>query len=247
MSARSTKANKANAAAKKKTADSSGSSQAAAPQVDTAKSDLQMISASLRRSKDSTKAHAAAAKRRGKTSRADSTHSLDNENVHDRNDSARQGEATTRISRDSDLPETWVRPTALSAPPPRPGYVNRWVRFRAGSDEDKDNLDKFTSQGWRPIPKSKLRKDHSLTATIEGSYGQFIVKRGLILMELPEHLWQQRRKFYAQKQRRMTESIDRNLFKELDHRTPAWGVERRSSVSRTARRGRLEARVPGDE
>jgi hypothetical protein len=45
----------------------------------------------------------------------------------------------------------------------------------------------------------------------------------------------------------MTESIDRNLFKELDHRTPAWGMERRSSVSRKARRGRLEGRVPGDE
>jgi hypothetical protein len=246
MSARSTKANKANAKAKKNTADSTGSSQAAAT-PDTALSDLQMISASVRRSKETNKAHANAAKRRGKTARGDSTHSLDNENVHDRNDSARQAEGATAIRRDSDLPETWVRPTALSAPPPRPGYVNRWVRFRAGSDEDKDNLDKFTSQGWRPIPKSKLRKDHSLTATIEGSYGQFIVKRGLILMELPEHLWQQRRKFYAQKQRRMTESIDRNLFKELDHRTPAWGMERRSSVSRKARRGRLEGRVPGDE
>jgi hypothetical protein len=246
MSARSTKANKANAKAKQNTADSTGSSQASAT-PDTALSDLQMISASVRRSKETNKAHANAAKRRGKTARGDSTHSLDNENVHDRNDSARQAEGATAIRRDSDLPETWVRPTALSAPPPRPGYVNRWVRFRAGSDEDKDNLDKFTSQGWRPIPKSKLRKDHSLTATIEGSYGQFIVKRGLILMELPEHLWQQRRKFYAQKQRRMTESIDRNLFKELDHRTPAWGMERRSSVSRKARRGRLEGRVPGDE
>jgi hypothetical protein len=246
MSARSTKANKANAKAKQKIADSTGSSQASAT-PDTALSDLQMISASVRRSKETNKAHANAAKRRGKTARGDSTHSLDNENVHDRNDSARQAEGATAIRRDSDLPETWVRPTALSAPPPRPGYVNRWVRFRAGSDEDKDNLDKFTSQGWRPIPKSKLRKDHSLTATIEGSYGQFIVKRGLILMELPEHLWQQRRKFYAQKQRRMTESIDRNLFKELDHRTPAWGMERRSSVSRKARRGRLEGRVPGDE
>lgn len=247
MSARSTRANAANAKARKEKSDSQGSSQAAAPAVDTAKSDVAMIAAAVRRSKTTARAHADTARKRGKTARGDSTHSLDNENVHDKNDSARQGEAATRISRDSDLPETWMRPTALAAPPPRPGFVNRWVRFRAGSDEDKDNLDKFTSQGWRPIPKSKLRKDHSLTATIEGSYGQFIVKRGLILMELPENLWEQRRKFYAQKQRRMTESIDRNLFKELDHRTPAWGVERRSSVSRKARRGRLEAQVPGDE
>jgi hypothetical protein len=246
MSTRATRANASNAKAKKKTADSKGASQAAAPPANV-ESDIAMIAASVRRAGTNKRAHANQAARRGKTSRADSTHGLDNENVHDQNDSARQGEATTRISRDSDLPESWARPTALAAPPPRPGYVNRWVRFRAGSDEDKDNLDKFTSQGWRPIPKSKLRKDHSLTATIEGSYGQFIVKRGLILMELPEKLWEQRRAHYAAKQRRMTESIDRNLFKELDRRTPAWGMERRSSVSRKARRGRLEAQIPGDE
>lgn len=246
MSTRQTRAAAANAKAKLSKKDSAGSSQAA-QEASTSLSDVSMIAASVKRAGASNRAHAAQAARRGKTSRGDSTHALDNENVHDKNDSARQGEAATRISRDSDLPESWSRPTALAAPPPRPGYVNRWVRFRAGGDEDKDNLDKFTSQGWRPIPKSKLRKDHSLTATIEGSYGQFIVKRGLILMELPVHLWEQRRAHYAQKQRRMTESIDRNLFKELDRRTPAWGVERRSSVSRKARRGRLEAQVPGDE
>src|SRR5262245_15531679 len=105
-------------------------------------------------------AHAAQVKKRKKTAKRDSTHSLDNESVHDRNSPARQADARTRISRDSDLPTTWVRPSALMAPPGRAGYTNRWIRFRAGGDEDRDNLTKAMSQGWRPIPKSKLRKEH---------------------------------------------------------------------------------------
>lgn len=190
---------------------------------------------------------ASQAKKRKKTARTDSTHSLDNESVHDRNQPARQADARTRISRDSDLPTTWIRPSALAAPPGRPGYENRWIRFRAGNDEDRDNLDKAMSQGWRPIPKSKLRKEHELTANLEGKYGQYVTKRGLILMELPEDLWNQRRAFYADKQKKMTESIDRNLFRENDRRMPFMTPERRTTVTRRARRGRLEDSIPGDE
>lgn len=212
-----------------------------------AKSDIAMIAASVKRADTSKRAHKVQLAKRKQSVKADSTHGLDNEGVHDLNSSARQAAAGTRLSRDSDLPTQWVRPTALTAPPPRPGYVNRWIRFRAGNEEDRDNLQKAIDQGWRPLAKSKITKGHELTANLEGKYGQYVVKRGLILMELPEKLWQQRRDFYAQKQQKMTESIDRNLFRQLDRRTPAWGTERYTSVTRRARRGRLEAQVPGDE
>lgn len=210
-------------------------------------SDIQMIASSIRRADQAKASFAKQTKMRKKTARRDSTHSLDNEGVHDLNSSARQDGARTRIVRDSDLPQTWVRPTALAAPPPRPGFMNKWVRFRAGNDEDKDNLDKAMSQGWRPIPKSKLRKEHELTANLEGKYGQYVVKRGLILMELPLELWQQRQDFYADKLDKQTESIDRNLFREQDRRTPFLKPDRRTTVTRRARRGRLEDHVPGDE
>lgn len=205
-----------------------------------------LVAASLKRTQDKI-AFAKQGKMRKKTARQDSTHSLDNESVHVQNDSSRQADATSRISRDSDLPTTWIRPSTLLAPPPRPGYMNRWIRFRAGNDEDRDNLDKAMSQGWRPIPKTRLRNEHELTANLEGKYGKYVVKRGLILMELPEDLWLQRQEYYTGKQRKMTESIDRNLFAENDRRMPFLKPERRSSVTQKARRGRLEDNVPGDE
>lgn len=212
-----------------------------------AKADAAMIAASVLRADNAQRTLAAQVKRRRKTPKDLSTHNLDNEAVHDRNDSSRHANARTRIDRDSDLPEMWVRPSNLTAPAPRAGFVNRWIRFRTGANEDRNNLDKAMRQGWRPIPKSKLGKEHELTANLEGKYGQYIVTQGLILMELPQELWQQRRDFYADKQNKMTESIDRNLLRSLDRRTPAWGNERRTSVSRKARRGRLEDAIPGDE
>jgi hypothetical protein len=45
----------------------------------------------------------------------------------------------------------------------------------------------------------------------------------------------------------MTESIDRNLFREQDRRMPFMTPERRTTVTRRARRGRLEDNIPGDE
>lgn len=213
----------------------------------TAKADVNLIAAMVRRADQGKATAARDAKKRKKTSRRDSTHNLDNEGVHDLNSPARQADERTLVSRDSDLPTTWVRPTSLDAPPPRPGFVNRWVRFRVGNEEDKDNLDKYMSQGWRPLPKSSIRKDHVLTANLEGKYGQFVVKRGLILMELPQNLWQQRQDFYDQKKIQMTESIDRNLFRENDRRTPFLKPERHTSVTRRARRGRAVDSIPGDE
>lgn len=210
-------------------------------------SDINLIAASIKRADGAKKEFAKKSKTHKKTARRDSTHNLDNEGVHDLNSPARQADSRTRVSRDSDLPTTWVRPTQLTAPPARAGMVNRWIRFRVGSDEDRDNLDKAMSQGWRPIPKSKIGKEHELTANLEGKYGQYVVKRGLILMELPEKLWQQRQDYYGDKQQKMTESIDRNLFRENDRRTPFLKPERHTSVTRRARRGRLDDNIPGDE
>lgn len=219
----------------------------AAAEAASVTSDLNMIAASVKRANEHKKAFDQQAKRRKKTARQDSTHSLDNEGVHDLNSSARQDGARTRIVRDSDMPETWVRPTNLSAPPPRPGYQNRWIRFRNGNNEDRNNLQKAMIQGWRPLPKSSLRKEHELTANLEGKYGQYVVTQGLILMEIPLKLWQQRQDFYENKNTKMTEGIDRNLFRENDRRMPFLKPVRSTTVTRRARRGRLEDIVPGDE
>jgi hypothetical protein len=184
-----------------------------------------------------------------KTAPHKQTHYVGNEDVHTDNSSARQTDVVADIDRDSELPQSWKRPSVLDAPAPRPGFVQRWVRYRTGNQEDADNVEKSMSQGWRPVKKAARRREHELTADLHGKYGQFIVKRGLILMELPEHLAQQRNETYAEDQRRMTESIDRNFFKVNNRVMPLMKPSRKTTVSKVARRGRLDlADIPdGDD
>jgi hypothetical protein len=182
-----------------------------------------------------------------RTPKKKQTHYVAHSDVHDQNDSARQVDTVDDIDRDSELPTTWRRPSMLDAPQARPGYVLKWVRYRAGNAEDTDNLEKRMSEGWRPVRKSTVKRVHELTADLHGKYGQYIVKRGLILMELPEKLHAQRMAAYQEKLARMTESIDRNLFKENDPRMPLLKPVRKTRVTTRASRGNLAASIPDDE
>src|SRR5512138_1259504 len=67
------------------------------------------------------------------------THYVGNEDVHVENQSARQVDQAVEIDRESELPQSWRRPSQLDAPDPRPGYKQRWVRYRSGNQEDVDN------------------------------------------------------------------------------------------------------------
>jgi len=186
-------------------------------------------------------------KKRKTTPDSQQTHALDNDSVHVQNESARQVDSVEQIDRDSELPTSWKRPSILGAPDPRPGFVQRWVRYKVGADEDTDNLEKMLEQGWRPRKRSTGKRVHELTADLKGKYGQYIVKRGLMLMELPESLAAQRRAYYRRRLDRMTESIDRDLFKENNRVMPLLKPERHTRTTVHARRGRLEANIPDDE
>ena len=158
------------------------------------------------------KAAAAAAAKRRRTPSHLSTHHVGNDQVHLGNESARQMDGREEIARDSDLPTEWVRPSNLTAPDARPGFVQRWCRYKSGNTEDADNLDKMLDQGWRPRSAKSVKRGHKLTADLRGKYSEYYVKRGLILLELPERLASQRKLFYNNKLKQMTESVDRSMF-----------------------------------
>jgi len=207
-----------------------------------------LIGRSLKRA-SAKQSRAANTKKRKRTPAHKKTHYVANEDVHVENQSARQVDQAVEIDRDSELPQSWRRPSQLDAPAPRPGYVQRWVRYKMGNAEDSDNLDKMLDQGWRPVKRSAASRVHELTADLRGKYGQYIVKRGLILMELPEKLAAQRNKHFRTKQHRMTDAIDRDLFKLHHPAMPLLKPERNTRTTKSARRGRLEDLIAdgGDE
>jgi hypothetical protein len=206
----------------------------------------EIIAASVTRA-EKAKARAQTVRREKITPARKQTHAVHTDDVHTDDESARQVDARTEIDRDSEVPTSWRLPSRLDAPPPRAGFRNRWVRFRAGNDEDAEHFEEKLEEGWRPVKRSRARRVHELTATTHGKYGQYYVKRGLILMEIPEALEIQRDRYFKQVQRDMNRGVDRNLFK-INHRVmPLLQPERKSRVTTVARRGRLDDAVPGDE
>lgn len=199
---------------------------------------------------DRARAEATRVKQQKRTAPRKTTHHVDNDDVHTDNESARQVDARSEIDRDSELPSSWKQPNLLDAPPPRAGMTNRWVRFRAENAEDAEHFEAMLDEGWRAVKRASVRRVHELTSTTHGKYGGYYVKRGLILMELPTELAVQRKRYYHKQLADQNRGVDKSLFKL--NRTggsvmPMLHAERRSSHSTTARRGRLEEAVPGDE
>src|SRR5690606_13057980 len=122
-----------------------------------------ILGAASKRSADKRAKKANTAKRK-RTPAHKRTHYVGNEDVHVTNQSARQVDKRDEIDRDSELPQSWKRPSQLDAPAPRPGYKQRWVRYRNGNHEDADNLEKMLDQGWRPVRRSRASQVHELTA-----------------------------------------------------------------------------------
>lgn len=206
----------------------------------------ELINASVVRA-EKAKARAQTVKREKITPKRKQMHAVHENDVHTDNESARQADSRTEVDRDSEVPNSWQLPTMLDAPPPRPGFSNRWVRLKAGNDEDAEHFEAMLEEGWRPIKRARVRRVHELTATTHGKYSGYYVKRGLILMEFPEALQIQRARYFKQQQQNMNRGVDRNLFK-INHRVmPLLQPERSTRTSLSARRGRLDDAVPGDE
>lgn len=79
----------------------------------------------------------------------------------------------------------------LTAPPPRPGMVQRWVRVQTvGTDNtDSTNYHRQARAGWRPRSPESLPKEYSfaynLTKTVSSDMGVINIAE-MVLMEMPE-------------------------------------------------------------
>lgn len=206
----------------------------------------EIIASAVQRA-NANKAQALRNKQQRRTAPRKQTHAIENEDVHTDNDTDRQLDARSEVERDSELPSSWRQPNRLDAPPPRAGYKNRWVAYRSGSSEDAEHFEEMLEEGWRPVKRARARRVHELTATTHGKYGQYYVKRGLILMEIPEKLFVQRKRFYDGQTKKLTRGVDETMFRLNNRFMPLMQPARSTRVTTRARRGSLEASVPDDD
>lgn len=133
----------------------------------------------------------------------------------------------------------WRRPTNLDAPPPRPGYVQRWVRAAFRSDGDNLNWSQKLREGWQPRDPNTIPDVASYFPVKEHSVGSVVQVGGLILCEMPEARVRAREKAIRAATDRQMESVSAETDKASreGQRIGAPSIERREDiVSRVGRR-----------
>lgn len=117
--------------------------------------------------------------------------------------------------------------------PPRPGYVQRWVRTKLNGQDDAANIGRKYNQGWRPRAASTVPKGtYAPKLMRDGS--EIVGMDGMILMERPEKLHEA----HARRNKNMADdqmlAVDRDLFKAHNPGS-GFGKPHRSGQSRVVK------------
>lgn len=134
--------------------------------------------------------------------------------------------------------QVWKRPSALEAPPPRPGMHQRWIRTSLGGDHDGRHLSKKMREGWRPRPKETVSADFQPPTIQHGTLGEVIGVDGLVLCELPKKMVSQRNAYFAQRTKAQMDGVQQDLA-AAEH--PAMPMVQKVFKSESARVGKRGA------
>ncbi len=105
----------------------------------------------------------------------------------------------------------WVRPSSLDAPEPRPGMVQRWVRISMRGVDDPRNVNLRMREGWKPRPVETVPEEFRVLAErVEHQTGRLIVD-DLMLCEMPEGIYAQRKAYYEQLTRDQMAAVEHDL------------------------------------
>lgn len=126
-----------------------------------------------------------------------------------------------RLSRDQearagvhdDYGDLWVDEGVLQAPPPRPGFVQRWMRTKLSGEEDARNLSRKYNRGWRPRAADTLPAGQFAQTIRIPTFGDVIGNSGNVLVERPEDLHNRYEAMTKQRADRQMESVTAMLQK----------------------------------
>jgi hypothetical protein len=142
-----------------------------------------------------------------------------------RNDLARESDNRSSNER----PKTWQPASLLPEPDKQPGYAYKWIRISTQNSPDANNLSAKLREGWEPVRIEEQPRMH-LMPVPNSQFKDCVEIGGLLLCKIPEELMEQRRKYFADKNKSQMESVDNNFMRENDQRMPLIN-EKRTSVS----------------
>jgi hypothetical protein len=143
--------------------------------------------------------------------------------------------AETRIPRETETremarrPESWQPASGLPEPDKQAGYAYKWVRVSTVGQMDAKNVSAKLREGWEPVRVEEQPTLRILTDP-DSRFKDNIEIGGLLLCKIPTAFMEQRKAYYASKNRAQIESVDNNFMRENDPRMPLFR-ERKSQTS----------------
>ena len=118
--------------------------------------------------------------------------------------------------------DNWEPPGLLDASklPPRPGFVQRWVRTKLNGVDDAANVGRKYNQGWRPRPADTVPSGVYIPRIMHAG-ASVVGMEGMILMERPEKLHDAHARRNQNATASQMRSVDENLFRA---HTPGSGM-----------------------
>lgn len=136
-------------------------------------------------------------------------------------------EASTRST--SERPRSWQPASTLPEPDRMPGYAYRWIRVSMVGQADARNVSSKVREGWEPVRIEEQPKFQMLVDA-NSRFKDNIEVQGLLLCKIPTEFMEQRKEYYANKNKAQLDSVDNNFMRENDARMPLFR-ERRSTTS----------------
>jgi hypothetical protein len=106
---------------------------------------------------------------------------------------------------------SWVRPSSLDAPPPRPGMVQRWIRTIVRGADDPRNVNQKMREGWRPREISTIPETYLLNASKADAKAGHFVMDDLLLCEMPQETYDQRAAYYRRQANMQMAAVEHDL------------------------------------
>jgi hypothetical protein len=141
----------------------------------------------------------------------------------------------TRVARDhqtrasAQRPASWQPASGLPEPDKLPGYAYKWIRVSTAGEQDGKNVSAKFREGWEPVRAEEQPKLRFLSDS-NSRFKDNIEIGGLLLCKVPLECMEQRKAYYADKNRAQVESVDNNFMRENDPRMPLFR-ERKSQTS----------------
>lgn len=133
---------------------------------------------------------------------------------------------------------SWREPTNLDAPPPRPGFRQKWVRVQNRNELDGINWNTRLRQGWTPRDPKTVPDANGFYPVANHNNQSVIQVAGSVLCEMPIQKVKAREAWVQQQNRRLEESINVETEK-----VSAAGV--RQGLSPIVREDKIDTTVGG--